>query len=90
MAQQRKKTRAKPAQPTADEQSGSTGRRVATGNPDAGADTGQDRYGQSGYGGKPEQETMGQAQYRRSGARGDAGAKTRSNRGPRRVSRPRG
>ena len=45
-----------PAQPSADEQSGSTGRRVADGNQPPGQDTGQDRYGQSGYGGAKDRE----------------------------------
>jgi hypothetical protein len=68
-----------PAQPGAGEQSGSTGRRVADGNPAPGPDTGQDQYGQSGYAGTP-RETDGQADYRRSDARGDP-RKKRSNRG---------
>lgn len=42
----------KPAQPSSDEQSGSTGRRAADETQPAGADTGQDRYGQSGLAGK--------------------------------------
>jgi hypothetical protein len=54
-----------PAQPSTNEQSGSTGRRVADGNPPPGKDTGQDHYGQSGFAGTPH-ETMGQASYRRS------------------------
>jgi hypothetical protein len=37
-----------PSQPSTDEQSGSTGRRVADDRQPAGADTGQDRYGQNG------------------------------------------
>jgi hypothetical protein len=37
-----------PSQPSTDEQSGSTGRRVADERQPAGRDTGQDRYGQNG------------------------------------------
>jgi hypothetical protein len=68
-----------PAQPGTDEQSGSTGRRVADGNPPPGQDSGQGRYGQSGFAGTPH-ETIGQANYRRSGALGDQPRK-KSNRG---------
>lgn len=56
-----------PAQPSTDEQSGSTGRRAVDQDTPAGQDTGQDRYGQSGFAGTP-RETIGQASYRRSGA----------------------
>lgn len=59
--------RSKPKQPNAAEQSGSTGRRAADG-PQRDKDSGQDRYGQSGFAGR-ETETEGQARYRRSGAR---------------------
>lgn len=41
-----------PAQPSNDEQSGSTGRRTDADLLDQSKDTGQDRYGQSGFGGK--------------------------------------
>lgn len=43
----------KPAQPSADEQSGSTGRRTPDSAESQGANTGQDRYGQSGFPGGP-------------------------------------
>jgi hypothetical protein len=69
-----------PAQPSTNEQSGSTGRRVADGNPPPGKDTGQDHYGQSGFAGTPH-ETMGQASYRRSAGAGDPRSKRKSNRG---------
>lgn len=39
-----------PAQPSADEQSGSNGRRTDAKDLDPTKDTGQGRYGQSGYG----------------------------------------
>lgn len=52
-----------PAQPTPEDQSGSTGRRTD----DAGAvpdkNTGQDQYGQSGSGGKRPATTDGQKRY---------------------------
>jgi hypothetical protein len=55
----------KPVQPDSNEQSGSTGRRTAKGDLEQGKDTGQDRYGQSGLGGKGRAaETNGQASYR--------------------------
>jgi hypothetical protein len=44
--------RSKPAQPSPEDQSGSTGRRVPEGNEPTGEDSGQDRYGQSGFSGK--------------------------------------
>lgn len=56
-----------PAQPSTDEQSGSTGRRT-DGNTDTGKYTGQDKYGQSG--GAPGPETDGQSRYRKSGPDG--------------------
>jgi hypothetical protein len=43
--------KSKPSQPSADEQSGSTGRRAADRDTPQGKDTGQDRYGQSGFAG---------------------------------------
>jgi len=43
--------KSQPSQPSADEQSGSTGRRVADRDTPKGQDTGQDRYGQSGFAG---------------------------------------
>ena len=61
-----KQGRPKPAQPNSDEQSGSAGRRTDTHEDGRTKDTGQDRYGQSGFGGKEGRETMGQSQYRRS------------------------
>lgn len=42
----------KPAQPASEDQSGSTGRRTDTDGRGPGKDTGQDHYGQSGFGGK--------------------------------------
>jgi hypothetical protein len=78
-----RKTAAKPKQPR--EQSGSTGRRAATGGND-GKDTGQGRYGQTGVAGK-QTETDGQANYRESASRGSAANKTRSNKGSGRADR---
>jgi hypothetical protein len=43
----------RPSQPSTDEQSGSTGRRVADDRQPAGKDTGQDRYGQNGADANP-------------------------------------
>lgn len=43
----------RPSQPSTDEQSGSTGRRVADDRQPAGRDTGQDRYGQNGADPRP-------------------------------------
>jgi hypothetical protein len=70
-----------PVQPDSHEQSGSAGRPTGDGKSDAGKDTGQDRYGQTGLGGSRSAETDGQARYRSSGAGVDAEAKSRSNPG---------
>lgn len=74
------------AQPSADEQSGSTGRRVADGKPEPGADTGQNRYGQNSVAGPP-RETDGQARYRRSEEPGEEDSKAESNPGSGRADR---
>jgi hypothetical protein len=70
-----------PAQPGAQEQSGSTGRPTETeqGSNGQRKNSGQDRYGQSGFGGQQKSETAGQERYRRSGS--DADAAPRGNRG---------
>jgi hypothetical protein len=73
--------RPEPAQPNSDEQSGSTGRRTNTGELGPTADTGQGRYGQSGFGGKEGRETMGQSRYRQSGPDGGKEADSESNQG---------
>lgn len=53
-----------PSQPDPNEQSGSAGRNTSPDKLDQTKDTGQDRYGQSGYGGaKP--ATPGKANYRK-------------------------
>jgi hypothetical protein len=50
--------KSKPSQPSADEQSGSTGRRAPDRDTPKGKDTGQDHYGQSGFAGRdPERKT---------------------------------
>jgi hypothetical protein len=54
------------AEPSSTEQSGSAGRVTGSGENEQGQDTGQDRYGQSGFGGEPGQQTLDQANYRRS------------------------
>ncbi len=69
-----------PAQPSSDDQSGSTGRRAPDGEQPQGIDTGQGRYGQSGFA-EVQAETIGQAKYRRSEAQGDPKTKSQSNRG---------
>lgn len=65
--------------PNPNDQSGSTGRPVFDPtNP--GKYAGQDKYGQTGHGGKPA-ETDGQAKYRKSEQQGDARSKQDSNKG---------
>lgn len=80
-AQSRPATSDQPSQPSANDQSGSTGR--PTGGPETGPgkDTAQDRYGQSGCGGKQDAETMGQASYRDSDKGLGAAGKSHSNHG---------
>ncbi|HEU5134332.1 MAG TPA: hypothetical protein VFU13_04235 [Steroidobacteraceae bacterium] len=51
-------------QPDSNEQSGSTGRRTDAKNLGKDKDTGQDRYGQSGLGGRVNRETAGQRRYK--------------------------
>ena len=70
-----------PVQPDANEQSGSTGRHTGDGKSGQGKDTGQDRYGQTGFGGGNGAETAGQASYRNSGGKADPDSKSRSNAG---------
>ena len=70
-----------PPQPNTNEQSGSTGRRTETEEKGRGADTGQGRYGQTGFGGKHDHETDGQKWYRKSGPDGGRNADTDSNEG---------
>jgi len=70
-----------PPQPDSNEQSGSGGRRTETRDNERSKDTGQDRYGQSGFGGKKGHETIGQARYRRSGPEGGEQADPESNQG---------
>jgi hypothetical protein len=75
----------KPVQPNTNEQSGSTGRPTAAPNGGSNRNSGQDRYGQSGGGGKADRETEGQTKYRESGSDGSArrpgGAAVREDRG---------
>ncbi len=75
-----------PAQPSSTEQSGSAGRRVA-GKSDPGKDTGQGRYGQSGFGGKVSRDTLGQEQFKRSGPDGGQDPEPDSNHGSGRADR---
>ena len=79
--------RPEPARPSSDEQSGSAGRPTVDGKGEQGKDTGQDRYGQSGFGGKQVDETIGQANYRRSGPEGGQIDNPRSNHGSGRADR---
>ena len=51
-------------QPDSNEQSGSTGRHTDKKDLGKDKDAGQDRYGQSGLGGKENRETIGQQRYR--------------------------
>jgi hypothetical protein len=51
-------------QPAPNEQSGSTGRNTSPDKLDKAKDTGQDRYGQSGFGGKAQPQTPVEANYR--------------------------
>ena len=76
-----------PVRPNPDEQSGSAGRPTGGDPAEQGKDTGQDRYGQSGFGGQQERETIGQASYRRSGPDGGQIANPKSNPGPDRADR---
>jgi hypothetical protein len=55
-----------PVQPDSNDQSGSTGRRTDKKHLGKDKDAGQDRYGQSGMGGKQNRETIGQQSYRKS------------------------
>lgn len=68
-------------QPDSHEQSGSTGRRAADDKQPKGADTGQNRYGQSGLAGSESRETEGQEKYRESAHEGDPESKGSSNPG---------
>jgi hypothetical protein len=70
-------TKQEPKQPSADEQSGSTGRKAGPG----GKNTGQDRYGQSGAGGPRDQGTDGRANYQDSTPDGGDQAEPDSNQG---------
>ncbi len=54
----------KPAQPTPEDQSGSTGRRTEDAGKGPDKNSGQDQYGQSGSGSKVPAETDGQRRYR--------------------------
>jgi hypothetical protein len=54
-------------QPNSNDQSGSTGRPTDKKDLGKDKDTGQDRYGQSGLGGKVNRETIGQQKYRETG-----------------------
>ena len=54
-------------QPDSNDQSGSTGRRTDKEDLGKDKDAGQDRYGQTGLGGKGNRETIGQQSYRKSG-----------------------
>jgi hypothetical protein len=77
----------KPAQPGSSEQSGSAGRPTTGADGTQGKDTGQDRYGQSGFAGGQPHETMGQWKYRDSEKPGTSDSKSQSNRGSGRADR---
>jgi hypothetical protein len=62
-------TRTQDDQPSSNDQSGSTGRRTEKKDLGREKDTGQDRYGQTGLGGKVHRETIGQKDYKNSGTR---------------------
>jgi len=68
-------------QPDSNDQSGSTGRRTDTHENGRATNTGQDRYGQSGFGGKQGRETNGQSRYRQSGPDGGQQVDPESNEG---------
>jgi hypothetical protein len=68
-------------QPGTREQSGSAGRNTPAGATGQQKDTGQGRYGQSGFGGSSRSKTDGERKYERSGANGDPRTKSRSNPG---------
>jgi hypothetical protein len=74
-----------PSQPGPDEQSGSNGRRAVGEGQPAGKDTGQGRYGQSGFGGGDQPPT--QTRYQDSAKEGDDKSKHESNRGSGRADR---
>lgn len=70
-----------PVQPASNEQSGSTGRHTGAENLDPGKNTGQDRYGQTGLGGKVDAETIGQQDYKNSTSGSEQRRPEPSNRG---------
>jgi hypothetical protein len=77
----------KPAQAGPSEQSGSAGRPTTGAENAQGKDTGQGRYGQSGFAGGQPHETMGQWKYRDSEKQGTPDSKSQSNRGSGRADR---
>lgn len=70
-----------PAQPSSSDQSGSAGRSTESAKHSQGKDSGQNRYGQSGFVGGEPRETMGQWKYRDSEKQGTPDSKSQSNRG---------
>lgn len=68
-------------QPPSNEQSGSTGRYTGADKLDQSKNTGQDRYGQSGLGGKVDSETIGQRKYKKGKSGGEQSPPEPSNRG---------
>jgi hypothetical protein len=71
----------KPKQPDVREQSGSTGRATPDHAKSHDEDTGQGRYGQTGFGGHEPPKTQGREQYQRSERDGDPASKQESNPG---------
>src|SRR6202008_4811958 len=70
-----------PGQPNPNEQSGSAGRATPADATQQRKDTGQGRYGQSGYADGHDSETDGEAKYRDSEKDGDPRSKKKSNEG---------
>ncbi len=75
----------RPNQPDSNEQSGSTGRNTDADKLDQGKDTGQDRYGQSGYAGPANDAPIAKSSYRKTGPGSSRDRKAKSNRGSGRV-----
>jgi hypothetical protein len=86
-ARSARRTAPDPRQPDSNEQSGSTGRNTDADKIAPDKDTGQDQYGQTGFGGVSGHETIGQANYRKSGSAAVEGRKSASNEGSGRADR---
>ena len=77
----KKEVASEPAQPSSSDQSGSAGRPTEGAQHSQGKDSGQNRYGQTGFVGGEPRETMGQWKYRDSDKQGTPDSKSQSNRG---------